>query len=716
MDEDQLPDADLWEKKRSEGMSGEQATAYVRGRRKPALPGGVNTFVQGATLGFGDELTAGLRALPRALPGGESFGDAYSESVGAERRGVQQFRDAHPVLAPVTEIGGVIASNIPVVRAAGLLGKGAAGVRAAPRLLRGIGFGAAEGAVAAAGAAEGGLDKRLPAAATGGTVGAAFGVAGPVAGRIGGAALDVARLRGPMSRFTAGIIESPADRGRRALLGAVERSGKTLDDAEYALTPSQTGDHPTTLMDVLGDEGQAMAMYAGNRPGPGRNVVQGRLRGRGQDQSQRVAGALAEETGLGRPNAFRAIEEIEAERKALAAPLYAKIENVSIKDPDGNITAVLELPAFRAAYERAARIVGAEGGRVPEIYNEAGQVIRGTDAPAIPVRVFDLVKRGLDDVIETGMDGNKRIGRAEARALRGRLRETLAQVDELVPEYGQARAVYAGQSALRDAVELGDDMFRGTGSAPEEIASVLKTMSESEREFFRKGALSQLLGRMEGGRDTWNAVPRLVGSGRQRQQLRTLFPDEASFDRFMGRADLEGTGERLAGPVISGSRTEPMRLAGRDFETSGAAALEEATSRGPAQALIGGLRRALFQENEGVQRVVGQAAGTAGELLTRGATGGPTARSAVQELRDFQGRMGQRRLAGLTAMGTTGATAGMVAGGAMGATAGAASQRQDEESMSPADLWELKVSQGFSPAQATLYVEQQRNGPIGRPR
>lgn len=708
MNEDQLPDADLWEKKRSEGMSPDQATAYVQGRRKPVLPGAVSSLAQGVTLGFADEITAGARALPRLAPGGESFGDAYKESVAAERRGLKGFRQAHPIAALGTELAGGVALG-----ALGSLGAAKAGIAPVMTLGRGVGIGAASGAIGGLGAAEGGPTKRLAGAAGGAAAGATMGAIAPAIGRVGGAAMDVTRLRGPLSRLT-GAVESPAERGGRAVLSAIERSGQSLDDVEYALTRSQAGNKPVTLMDAIGPEGSAQAMYVGNRPGPGRTVVQSRLRGRSTGQGKRVAEDLAEETGLGKPNAFRALDEMDAERAAAAKPLYEKLENVSVKDKDGTITEVLELPAFRRAYERAGRIAQAEGTRVPDIYDEAGKIKRGSDAPAIPVRIFDLVKRGLDDVIETGYDGSSRVGRTEARALKGRLRTMLSQVDELVPEYKEARSVYAGKSATMDAVELGAEMFKGK-TDPAEIAAAMQTMSESEREFFRKGALSTLLGGLEEGRDTWDAIPRLLGSPRQRERLRALFPDQQSFDRFMGRADIEGAAERLAGPVLSGSRTEPMRLAGRDFETGAAADLAAAADQGPVRATVGALRRALFEENQGVQKVVGEAAGTAGDLLTRGAVpGSGTGRDAVAELRKLQGTLGRRAAVGSGAKATTGGMIGMGAGATLGGQAGAATQRVDESKMSDADLWEYKVSEGMDPASAAAYVKR-RAGRATRP-
>jgi hypothetical protein len=126
-DERKIPPADLWDKKIAEGMSPDSATAYVSrihgappaaaaparqplirntqastvrpdatasDRRVPAdyyrddLAGGLRTIEQGATLGFGDELNAGIRAL---MPG-QTLADALAD----ERTSVAGFRERHP--------------------------------------------------------------------------------------------------------------------------------------------------------------------------------------------------------------------------------------------------------------------------------------------------------------------------------------------------------------------------------------------------------------------------------------------------------------------------------------------------------------------------------------------------------------------------------------------------------------------------------------------
>src|SRR5690606_23836907 len=148
----------------------------------------------------------------------------------------------------------------------------------------------------------------------------------------------------------------------------------------------------------------------------------------------------------------------------------------------------LKLPAFRRAYERGRQIAAVEGVELPRPPDEsfAGWV-------NVPVRAIDYMKRGMDDLIESRMRSGK-MGRAEARALRERMNKVLARVDELVPEYAQARAQYAGDSAMLEALEQGRNLWRRD---PDEAKKILSRMSEGEREMFRKGATETLAQKLE---------------------------------------------------------------------------------------------------------------------------------------------------------------------------------------------------------------------------
>lgn len=219
MDEDQLPPADLWEQKRQQGLSGAAATAYVNAslqRRQASAPvagrppaprvgvvAGINEMLgQGLTMGYGDEIAAGINAAVNAPFSEETFGQIYNREVGANRERARLFRRERPATAIAAELAGGVAGVV----ATGGLGEAALGARllggaaragGAARQISTVGRlgrlaaeGAAYGAVAGSGYAEGGARARLRGARDGAVVGA---VAGPVlygAGRAGGAVLS----------------------------------------------------------------------------------------------------------------------------------------------------------------------------------------------------------------------------------------------------------------------------------------------------------------------------------------------------------------------------------------------------------------------------------------------------------------------------------------------------------------------------------------------
>ena len=80
---------------------------------RPSVDGArsrARAVMQGATLGFGDEIIGGLIAGLTTMPGegyAERFGSTYRDVRDAERAGHQQFREERPALATALEVGGV---------------------------------------------------------------------------------------------------------------------------------------------------------------------------------------------------------------------------------------------------------------------------------------------------------------------------------------------------------------------------------------------------------------------------------------------------------------------------------------------------------------------------------------------------------------------------------------------------------------------------------
>ena len=148
--------------------------------------GAVDAFTQGASFGFGDELTALEAGILGKTPDGKwfdyskSFGERYDDALEAERGQQEQFREDNPALSIAAEIaGGVTTAGGLAKQGATLVGK-AAGRDIGARVGAGMAEGAAYGTAYGAGNADEG--SRLEGAIDGAKIGAAFGGVIPIAG------------------------------------------------------------------------------------------------------------------------------------------------------------------------------------------------------------------------------------------------------------------------------------------------------------------------------------------------------------------------------------------------------------------------------------------------------------------------------------------------------------------------------------------------------
>lgn len=136
---------------------------------------------QGATLGFADEIEAGIAAGYAKAFGGEAtensrFMDLYQQARDRIRSNNKRYRDAHPAASLATEIGaGIVTARSPTTGVYKALGK-------ASPIVRNAVTGAIPGAVAGAGYSEGvTLGDVAADTMKGAGLGAAFGAAAPAA-------------------------------------------------------------------------------------------------------------------------------------------------------------------------------------------------------------------------------------------------------------------------------------------------------------------------------------------------------------------------------------------------------------------------------------------------------------------------------------------------------------------------------------------------------
>jgi len=128
-------------------------------------------------------------------------------------------------------------------------------------------------------------------------------------------------------------------------------------------------------------------------------------------------------------------------------------------------------------------------------------------------------------------------------------------MDDLVPEYREARTKYAGDMEVRDALRFGLDIF-SRKIRPAEFRKQISGMSDAEREAVKSGALEAIFRNIEGsqGRDL---AKQISGTPEKLAKLKDLMgPAEAKFfERAMRR---ESDLYQRTSKVTGGSRTAPM--------------------------------------------------------------------------------------------------------------------------------------------------------------
>lgn len=546
---------------------------------------------QGLLAGFADEVlpVAGAvasRIGERLLPGEQgteelTFGELVSNMRDDARAQQAAYEAANPKTAMAAEVLGAVAPAVATGGAALLPRVAGGGARAA--LTRAAATttaqGAAAGAVAGAGNTPGGIRERAVGAVFGAVPGAVLGTAARPLGNVvrGGAKL--------LDNLIAeGRVTNPAAKAGRAdrlVAEALERDG--TDPAQLARITTRK---PAMVADVAGENTRDLLDAAATVPSAGKDRIHQAIGQRNEGQARRVLADLERSVGLDARDAVDVAEEIVQRRAAQARPLYEAAYAKGAVDLKPVEKALHDIPTFRAAFARGQKIAKLEGVELPKARRvvrdpKTGRMMRvEVDVPN--VQALDYMKQGLDDIIAGRMRSGK-MGRKEARLLRQKLDEVLAEVDAVVPEYARARAAYAGESKLLDAVQTGRKILREDVRVSRKA---VERMSEGEREMFRLGGIDAIRERVRESADGRDVVKVLFGTEDKRRTVRTLFPQGAEgtrqFDRFRRAMEQEAQMYATGAKVTGNSRT---------------------IARGQAVADLAGVN-------------IGEALGTAGDVVT----------------------------------------------------------------------------------------------------
>lgn len=529
---------------------------------------------QGITFNFGDEITAGARSV---------FGDeTYDQALADERSRIDEFSKRNPWASTAANVGGALVGGggaglglRAASKAGGALGRLATGatnaVSANPIGAGGI-TGAASGALAGFGEGEGGLENRLTSAGMGALVG---GVGGTAAGAVISSLPALKRVYQERVAKDPDAIRASAD---KEVGKALERSGKTPDEIKARLQEDRGLGVPSTLMnadDELAKTGEVVVAKGGK----GAKALEDEVRGQRNGTQQRTFNNL--QKGVTDADFYASEDAILDSLKKTGAAHYDNAPWMSQEVTDPRILQFLQTPVGKQSFSRARSIIDKErialemeGKDASHLalkdlftFDKDGNIDGILEGARPDLRTLDLMKRGMQSMIDDGFASANGLNKADASGLKKIKDVYLKALDGLSPEYRQARAAYRGDAEVRDALELGKTEFLKMD--PQGLERAFKDMSDGEREAYKIGAMKSIRERIFDAVDNADPTKKAgeqVSNMRDKWRILVGDPEKADLmmDAMTREADVVRQGQRITG--AGQSRTARLGEAIKDFD------------------------------------------------------------------------------------------------------------------------------------------------------
>lgn len=507
--------------------------ALARVAANPVARGLPAAVVSGATWDMADDVVE--HALPQWKDGRVVLGDP--QMAEGMRQAAGDFAKASPLGSFSANVAGGVLSGKALQ---------SLGAKAIPYLSRAANVAnkssIAQGALAGYGSGESEtIGGKVLDAAVGGATG---GVIGGVAGLASGA---VAKLGQRLSQGQAPALPfvNARRRAASALAKRAERSQTGVDGWYEAGAKNTAKD--ARLFDNLGAEGERLVRGIRTQGGEAGERVNNTLANRMRNYQDRITDAIY--SGRNRENITELTDDIIARRKAASAPLYKAFRaEPPVYDPD--IEDLLSRPLFaEGVVPRAERSLKNMGKKSAVI------TLGGSRTASVRTPEFlDKVKKALDDKIYKGRQpgeggmGPEEMG--EAKALR---QQFIGLLDKRFVNYAPARQAWAGEAALKDALEEGADLAKG-GKTPEQLAKLVATKSPDELDMLRRGWLDHTRQRVSKGGMRMGETDRESTI----RSIEALFGDEAP--EMLTRIRDEVETHRAASRVVGGSQTKDKEV------------------------------------------------------------------------------------------------------------------------------------------------------------
>jgi len=142
------------------------------------------------------------------------------------------------------------------------------------------------------------------------------------------------------------------------------------------------------------------------------------------------------------------------------------------------------------------------------------------------IDLIDATKQELDDQIGRAIrQGEKNTVRDLVR-LKNRM---VAEADKSIPEYKQARDLFAGKAAMEQATDQGRNFLK---LKPREMREITQSLGDSELRMFKLGTKEAILDKIDDLQTSADSVKRLFGKNGDVKKLRYLFRNDEAFKNF----------------------------------------------------------------------------------------------------------------------------------------------------------------------------------------
>jgi hypothetical protein len=503
--------------------------------------------LQGATLGFGDELAglggaiAGKAFNLVGIGDDKTFAEDYKTIRDRYRGDVDKFAKENPKSA----LGLTIAGSLPTIAAAPLRAA-SVGTGVLPMVMQAGKTGAAYGAVSGLGSSDADSIGGMAAdTAKGGALGMALGaVSQPVISGIGAVGSNVAQRFSNVSSQDAARIKLAEALGRDVrgdvdpYLQAQSRMGKLGDEATVA---DSAGASTVGLLDMLA-----------TLPGKTKEAVSNMIHERQATRAGRMLGTADEALGTQGANASQLTKDLVAQRSKEAAPLYAQVENAPVTIDNDLMGLISATSPFHSEVQRLATM--------------RGTPLKLTDiqlGDQIPLKHLDILKQTLYDVADSAKRAGSNTLARDAQSLRVRLTDKL---DDASPKdqmgnsiYKQARDTFAGHSETLAAVDAGKTAMR---EGADDIRDLVSGMGKSEVDAFRVGVLQSLREKL-GSQSGQTQMMKMWREENTSSRLKEIFGND--YRKFAADVARESRLQRIEG-AGKGAQTAARQYAAGDLD------------------------------------------------------------------------------------------------------------------------------------------------------